>query len=814
MIGNGFDMKRKVLMVFAACAALLCSCGKDSDLKQNAITGEEAMTSLEDTEIPCVGGGITLAFTSDVSWKIEGRPEWLNISPSSGKKGTTTIKISTGVNTYREDRVANLVFQASDGSYSKPFNISQTFPYLKVSADTLSFGWTSARTTRPEVDVNTQTTIIQISSNVKWMFEEVPTKSADVDLNKFAVSAISGEGDQNVEFIPISDNFSPAPYELKVRLFATTVGSNGETVQIPVEAADEYVIKLHQDNLRFLIDDYSGDASVEIGELNDADDLNLSIDSEVEWKVSECPDWVVVDKTSGTGEVTLNIRADGVNPLREIRSGILRLGTVSGAYRDIYVSQKGYKLDADVDRINILNDDTNEITFNLSTSGPWEIKSVPSWLEVSPLSGEESAKITVRAKGQNYDLADLSSDINISSKLNELVESVPITQERFLFDLTSDSELADLPTLNIKKYSVVMRSSGGWEIKDKPAWLDISRMSGDKGETSFTVGPNSGNPDTRTDREAELVFVSVTHRNLGISVEKSMKVKQRKYTFSVDGSSIANTVIPAYDESFGTNSSKSYSVPVDCSVKWEITSCPEWLKPSVTSGDGTPHVVVKFTPLNNTQKSSRSATVVFRSEMNDTREFSVRQDEFVFDNEDKSFDVPVMNSDTYSVTFDLTADVPWTIQPYDSWTNPSVKSGKGSGSIVFTPGINANLTGRTGTAVIYCALSGESKTITFAQQPYVFDSTSKTITFTDTPTSSVTESVICSGNWTAQASAAWLTVSASTTKGNGSITITAQNNTAETSRTATVTVTSSDNTTFKKVITVNQDKHETKKKKK
>lgn len=817
MIGNKSDMKRKSFIVLVA-LALLCSCNKDSVFVQNTIVGDDVITTFEDIEIPCVGGGFTFAFTSDVPWTVDGCPGWLNLSKTSGNSGTTIIKFSANVNDSRQNREANIVFKAKDGSFSTPFNISQTFPYLEISADTLSFGWTSAKTTRPEVEVETQTAIINISSNVKWKFEEVATRSADVDLDKFALSVISGEGDCDVEFIPITDNHSPAPYDLKVRLYAVTTGPDGDDVQIPVDAVDEYTIKLHQDNLFFLVNDSSYDSDVEIGELNDNDDINLSVQSEVEWKVSDCPDWVVIDKSTGNGSTTINIKADGVNPSREVRSGILRLNTEAGAYRDINITQKAYVLESDLKSVSIGNEDLAEKIINLKTSGPWKITDVPSWLDVSPLAGQGSAEISIKAKSQNFNLDNNSSELRIYSKLNELYEGVPIVQQRFLFDLEADPELSDLPTLKKKSYSVNFVSSGKWEISGKPDWLDISQTKGEKGETSFTIGPNSGNPDTKSDRKVELTFVSIAHRNRGISVTKQLTVKQRKYTFNITGSNWAD--IPAYDDSFSSSTSSSssssskYSISVDCSVNWKISSCPDWLTPNITSGDGTPNITVEFTPHNNTQKSSRSAKVVITSELNsDKKEFYATQDAFVFNEEDKSFKVPVMNTESYVVSFDLTSGVPWTIQSdYAKWTNPSVKSGKGSGSITFTPEINTDQSDRTGKVVIYCALSNEQKTITFKQTKYEFDSTAKTITFTDTPAASVTESIICSGNWKVESSADWLTVSASTTKGHGTVTFTAKNNTAETSRSTTVTVTSTDNTSLKKVFTVNQDKHEKKKK--
>ena len=802
---------RKSLAVLAAMAAMLCSCSKDTNLKQNSAFGDDVMTTVKDTEISCTGGGFTLVYTSGSAWKITNCPDWLEVSPLSGKTGATVINFSAGVNTAREYREANLVFQSSNGSDSKMLNIYQKFPYLTISRDTLNFGWNSARTERPEVDVDTRTTTVRIESNVGWKFEEVPTRSADIDLSLFGISTMSGTGDQDVEFIPLSDNFSNAPYELKVRLFATYTDSNGQTAQIPLEAVDEYTVNLHQDNLLFLVNDSQDAASVEIGELNDDENINLDIVSEVEWSVAECPDWVRLDRTGGIDSLTLNIRADGVNPAREERSGVIRLSTESGAYREINVSQKGYVLNSNLSHLDFPNEGGTGKVFRLTTSGGWEIKSVPEWMEVSPLEGEGSGEISVRVKDQNYDLADISSEIKISSKLNDLYENVQVVQDRFLFYLTYDSALESLPTSKLQPYSVTMHSSGSWELKDKPDWLDISTYGAGKGDVTFNVTPNSGNPDLEADRVGELVFVSIAHRDRGEPVEKSLTVRQKKFTFNVDGSLMAS--VPAYDPSFdsGQPSSKYYAV-LDCSAGWYILQGGNkpWLVPETTEGEDADGFKLRFTFRNNTSKNSRGVTVYISNLLNNEWvTFRMNQEAFVFDDDDETFNVTALNPGTHSVSFDLTAGVSWVIDECDSWIKPSVTKGTGSGSVSFTPEINAETSARSGEARIYCEYSGDSKRIIFEQEAYEFDSEAVSISFSDTPASPVKEDIICTGSWTARSSASWLSVSPASGNGNGTITITAQNNTEERERSATVTVTSSDNTSLKKVFTVTQEKHVT-----
>ena len=792
-------MKRFIIFSSVLALGLLfSSCDKDGST-QTPLNGGNTVISLEDTEISCTGGSFTLAFTSDVAWTMNNCPDWLKVSKKSGKRGTTVIEMSAAVNETRKDRVASLTFAAQDGSFSTPFKVSQTFPYLNVSTDTLSFNWNNGRTERSEITVNTNTEKIAISSNIQWRIGEVnPTKAANVDFTNFALSAKEGENDYELEVIPIKDNFGKTPYDIQLRLYPVMDDGNGNIIEIPAAAADSYILKLHQKNLRFLINDSTDDSEIEFSEINDKTDINFSIDAEIPWRVSECPSWVILSKKEGSGVVSVNFLADGANPTKEVRSGKIRLLTDAGAYRDIAVSQKGYIFEIDNHSFDIENDDVTEKVISLTTTGSWEVKNVPDWLTVTPLSGFGEATIKVKANAQNFNFSDNTQSISINSTMNTLTEIVPIKQDKFIFDVTPASSLADLPTMNTSKYNVNIVSSGKWEILNKPTWLDISMESASaKGTYNFTIGPNCGNPDISTDRTATLSVVSLNHKEVGLTETRTITVKQRKYTFEVSETSFGT--LAAYSPS-------SKKATVKCSADWELSSYPTWVTPSVTSGDGLTDATIIFLVNDNLVKTSRSQDIIVKSLYNnETKAISIAQDAFVFDNEAKAYNVPVMNTAGYTVTFDLTKGAPWQISSgYDSWLKPSISSGFGSATVTFTPDPNPNLTQRTGTAVIYSSANSEGKTITFTQEKYVFDSTSESHTFTELETTKTPVTVICSGPWTISDAPSWITLSSKSSSTSANITFTPAKNTSLTARTATFNVVSTLNN-LKKAITVSQD---------
>lgn len=795
--------------VAALALSMLVACQSKDDLMQAPIIDGNTVSSAEEQVLLSTGSSFSMAFTADSPWTLAGRPDWLSVSKTSGRSGTTTIKISAACNETRKDRRATLVFEAKDGSFSSSMSVVQPCPYLTISVDSLSFNWNDCRIEREGVVTENNPQRIKIASNVAWRIEEVPsTKSDIVDLSHFSLSADRGTNDYDLEIIPTRDNFYKEPYDVQLKLSPLVRDENGNETELPAAAVDSYIIKLHQKNLRFLIDDSADDAEITFSELNDDSDINLTIDSEIGWTVAECPSWVVMSKESGKDVTTVNFRADGPNQETEMRSGSILLSTgATGAYREINVVQKPYVFEWVGEDIRMENDDEREYKMTLTTTGTWEIRDIPSWLSVAPSSctlttpesGIRDHVITFRSKGQNLDFEDYLQTLRVCSTMNDLAEEISVRQDKFVFDVDASVLLADLPTMNTLAYDVRIVSSGKWEINDIPEWVDVSSSSDEKGTYNLTIGANCGNPDVTQDRTATLSVVSLNHKAVGVSVTKEIRIKQRKYTFEVFPTD--PVVIPAYKNKFD-----SFSATIRCSSDWSMVEYPAWIHPSITNGDGTTDVTVVFNPTVNMTKEGRNGMIRVKSLYNNQEEsISISQDAFVFDGEDKSFVVPVMNTQAFSVDFELTAEAGWKLQPgYPTWLNPSAQSGYGSGSIAFTPAPNPDLVERTGRAVIQSVVSGEEKNISFQQEKYVFDSDPVSYKYTELDKTSHVIDVTSSGPWTIGNVPSWLTLSSRSGNGSASITIKPQNNTTLVPRQASFSVVSTLNN-LKKEISVSQD---------
>ena len=822
------------ISISLAVLAVLASCSKNGGDDLVSIDG--GVLSDKEVELSPVGGSFRLAFTSGTDWNVTG-PFWLTVSPESGRAGTATVTLSAGLNSSRSTRSTELYF-----SEESVVNVVQPYPYLRIDSGTGDFAIDHEFNYNESLRSGIGTLVLPLESNVKWQVQ------ADAGLSGFSVSALEGENDLDLVIAPLTNNYGKEPRSTGFDIVPVMEDGSGGMTEIPQEAADRYSVSLVQDNFLFLVDDSADELRVTISDCNetysvvrldeygevDASEPErtgnvpavLQIEAESPWELAGYPEWLSVNPASGQN-ISVTLDADGVSPEREDRQGTVVLSAEDGnVQREIQVVQEGYLFDVESDDIQdgslvIPWDDLSARTVTLNTNGPWEIRDIPEWLEVTPsscdepasLSGVSSHEITLKVREENLDFEDRTADIVFSRLVkpegyggsDPVDVVVRIVHSRFVFDVTPSPVLGRIPTMNTLPYPVEIECSGPWEIESVPDWLNIPVSSGTGNETIW-VNAKSANPDMDNDRTAVLRFISLKHQESGIEAYRSVEIVQRKYTFELTPSPELQH-IPAYRTVF-----PGYVLHLQCSAEWEIVSYPEWLVPDVTSGDGMEDVDIAFTPETNTRKVSRSDEINLRdSYTGDVRNVAVEQDGFVFDESSVSIDgIPVMNSTSYQVSFGLTAEAPWELVSYDEWTGPSALSGEGISSgitvLYFQPEPNPLLTGRTGSAVIRSLVNDEEKRVEFSQERYVFDDSPEEYRFTELSSSQVSLEVECSGPWTVDAPS-WVVFSPSQGQSSQTAGISVRNNLTSAERTASCVLTSTLNG-LERNITIRQDAFE------
>lgn len=821
-------MKLRIFNAFAlAVIIVFCfSCKLDDSNLYPDIVGEGVAMSISDHQsLSPTGGSFTFNFTSPVNWVLVDRPEWLFFSRTSGDAGSTTITVSADVNATRADRVAKVLFRST--SYAVEMTISQECPYLRINESDYNFDWDCSG------DYSASALPLIINSNVDWMFKDITVKSGSPSLVHFSIYEQKGKGGRSINVLPRVMNTDKEDYEMTAKLVAVMYDETGNYSEIPTIAVDRYDLRLFQKHLKFLVNETIEPIKSEVSELGDTS-ITYRIDTETPWKLQMSndgqvwkdglPSWMSSNRGSseaGLCDLVLNWSGTnsgansegGVNPSAKERPVHLRLVSTDATMtsngkvvsRSIEFVQNPYVLNIDGKtedaQIHVENDGSTESSVNVYSSAGWKLENIPSWMTVTPASGEGNQTVSIKAVGQNLSVSDLvSNNFRLVSQRNGMVTGIAATQDRFKFDLDYPSVLGAIPTRSTEAYPFTLDSSGGWEVSGMTDWLAISRSSSDtKGKFSLTLGANSANPDENNDRTTTLRFISLAHKAAGKSLERLVSVKQRKYSFYLTQKDLST--IPAYLEQYDCRLS------VVCSGNWSITSNPTWLVPDIKSGDGLSDVTVVFKPSYNTGSSARTGKIEVKDNFKgNVQTINVSQDGFVFDSAVESFsNIDVINSRSYPVTFSLTAGAPWKIESYDSWVSPNVIEGKGASTVTFTPKPNPNTSKRTSTVRIHSIINNAYKDITFSQNEYEFDTKSESLSFTEKSTDRKAINVVSSGDWKISSAPSWLKLSSLTGGGSGTVYLSADNNVTTSKRSANFTISSTLNSSLSKRVTVEQD---------
>lgn len=798
-------MKKTITIVLLSIVCIFSSCNKDDELLNPiAIDGNSALSVGDSVNLLPTGETVHIAFTADSKWTLNGLKDvdWLTASVTSGKQGTTLVEIKASINYSGYSRSAKLQFVGD--KIKKEFTVIQDIPVLNISSDSLFFDWNRCE------ESNASPVQLTIESNIHWKLS-VDREASAHDITYFSQLDTIALGDTVLSILPQKYNLSKA--EENTYLIIQPIAYDDKKNAIVVTSKiPSYRIKLHQNNLRFLLNDSLEIDTVVVGPLNDNDSLFVTVDAERLWNV-EYPDWIKISIPEGIDTIRptrLYIKADTVRQERVNQVGKVSITLKNfDVRREFWVCQKGYRFEIDNTSFGLENGDTTVHSAVLKSSGPWVVRNIPSWLTVHPSSGNGDAIISITAS-HNLEQNDVRSELQICSTLNPLLEKVNVTQKKFEFSISSSSLslLADIPTLNTNKYSISLKTSGQWEVKNIPDWLYVNLSSGDKGTHTLLIGANSENKDLSSDRTANLVINSIPHSNAHKDLTILIPIKQRKFTFSLSKTDLGT--IPAYKKQFG-----SYSVLVKCSSNWDVVSIPSWLSVTPSEGTGINDETLVFTPTKpNVSSTARDSIITIRSKLNEeTKTITVRQDGFVFNLYSIPDDsIAEIGAPQLTLPLSCTAEAGWSIST-PSWITTTSNSGEGNATIRLSVTNNLSFEPRQGTVSVNSSVPGVSPLqFSINQKAFKFDSTPVEQSYDAVQDASLDIDVLCSSPWTASADNG---IRLNKTSGQGrtdglteSITAILDSNLTHSYKTYQIRVTSSAIQSLQKVITLHRSAFE------
>ena len=779
----------------AVCTVMLAvACDNDNNQQQTVLNG--TAVSIQSAVIPPVGGEIMFAVTTDAPWKVYDKPDWLILTPAEGKAGTTSVQMSAEMNRTYQDRDCTLRIETSTGSLSETVAVSQEYPYIELSRDGVDFAWNCSETLESEAEV------ITLHSNVEWKLtpvmpnlvelreeaetaEENPTPGADWiqytaalrseadEIDWLSFSPSSGTGDAELRFCPKTYNISREPREMVIR------------VEGPL---DTYELNFSQANLRFIVEP----ETLAAFDAANPEAAQVQVDAERPWTLLSAPSWIEASPAEGVDITTLTIQPDGANPTREDRSGEVVLLCEEVVERKISVAQYGYVFDVAPTSFDLENADTESHQISLTSSGAWEARNVPEWIELSAAEGAGGGvaeMLTLRATGQNLELEERQATIEFGSKQNTLSQNVQVSQAAFIFETSATQTV--IPTLSTDAYELSIRCSGPWTVSSSETWLELSKSSG-TGDEVITFRAKSANTDEKP-RESTITVTSTLNH-----LTRTSKITQRGYVFTVTPQNYAYPTLPGQ--------SNRCQVQIECSASWNISSKPDWIQATAMSGVGDASVTLSAE--NNTLLAERSGTVTFTSVYNGaTKHLNVQvsQDKFIFEVSASSFDVPTIVSTPCVATVQCSSE--WSVLNLPEWIKASPMTHTGNGSVSFNVESNPQLQSRSATVQVKSTLGGHTHDIAFTQAAFQFDSSPVTHTCEAVDASSLSFEVVCSGAWSFVGAPSWVTLSPASGTGNMQVRIGVNNNVQTSPREAEFVLRSSLNG-LERPITVSQKQFE------
>ena len=398
----------------------------------------------------------------------------------------------------------------------------------------------------------------------------------------------------------------------------------------------------------------------------------------------------------------------------------------------------------------------------------WELTGAPSWLTVSPTSGEGAATVTVTAGACN--------DVN-NARVAQLQLRSTTEKYDFCKDIVVSQEAAkvyigvDRTTLSFTpqaaQATVVVSSNVEWETVCSATWLTLSKT--DAATLLVTAGENA----TDGSRTATITLrrVGTTQALATISAVQSeggVTGSTETVTFTVDG---------------GTK-----SIDIEADVTWNASSsATSWLSVTPTSGVGG-KVELKISALANKSTSARSGFVYVKIGSEQKLAIPVSQEgvSLNVNGSLKNFAADGGSKQTLTVN----SNIAWALLSCPEWLAVTPAQGnKGSTEITLQASENKSLNSRSATLRIGIEELTIYKNITVTQNGVVTDLGDRSLEFGWE--SSQKELVITvPDSWSAAVSDDWFSLSQSSGVGGETIVVTAKTNDGEEGRTGTITIAS------------------------
>ena len=522
--------------------------------------------------------------------------------------------------------------------------------------------------------------------------------------------------------------------------------------------------------IKFTEDIVTSGISVESAEQS----ITLSFSTNVAWSATVSADWLTISPSSGeVGKNSVKVEVE------ENRTGQPRSATITISDKEstqkvsVTVRQEALKASLTVSPESLeFSANKGEEMLSITSNTDWVITKDAEWITLDSDKGKGLATIAAGVT-ENTSLTSRTGSITVSTSDGSVKKTVSVRQSGAAVIFTIDKNEFNVAAVG-ESFSVKVTHNIGYKINSQPEWVKQPDKANSGNVDTYTF-----NAEANTSTEArEGVIVFCNDKNVCVPVT----VKQA-------GANATLSVSPA-ELTFMANT-ESKSLDVTSNTAWTAASGASWAKLNKTNGSGNAQIAV--TAEENTAITQRSATITIKTadgKASATVKVTQSAANVIFSVDKNEHSVAAAGGD---FTVKVTRNIGYKINSQPEWVKQPDKANSGNvDTYTFNAEANTSTEAREG-VIVFCNDNNECIQVTVKQAgaKASLSVSPAELTFTAKPESK-SFSVSSNTDWGVASSADWVKIGTTSGSGNAQVTASAEENTATTQRTATITLKTTD----------------------
>ena len=522
--------------------------------------------------------------------------------------------------------------------------------------------------------------------------------------------------------------------------------------------------------IKFTEDIVTSGISVESAEQS----ITLSFSTNVAWSATVSADWLTISPSSGeAGKNSVKVEVE------ENRTGQLRSATITISDKEstrkvsVTVRQEALKASLTVSPESLeFSANKGEEMLSITSNTDWVITKDAEWITLDSDKGKGLATIAAGVT-ENTSLTSRTGTITVSTSDGSVKKTVSVRQSGADVIFTIDKNEFNVAAVG-DSFTVKVTRNIGYKINSQPEWVKQpdKANSGNVDTYTFTAEANTSTEA----REGVIVFCNDNNERIQVTVKQA-------------GANATLSVSPA--ELTFTANTESKSLDVTSNTAWTAASGASWAKLNKTNGSGNAQIAV--TAEENTAITQRSATITIKTadgKASATVKVTQSAANVIFSVDKNEHSVAAAGGD-FSVK--VTRNIGYKINSQPEWVKQTGKASSGNvDTYTFNAEANTSTEAREG-VIVFCNDNNECIQVTVKQAgaKASLSVSPAELTFTAKPESK-SFSVSSNTDWSVASSADWVKIGTTSGSGNAQVTASAEENTATTQRTATITLKTTD----------------------